>query len=436
MPNRVVTQALGEVEILNESPEIRTSQTLAEVEVNQYRAVTVSQVLLEIEVVVPEEEPTRGQRGGVAGMGMPRPYTAQLFRRTGDYTQGAPLALPPTLRFQVAELEWAAIGGCDLATIRVTGPEVSLWHLANALLSAVEIYDGHDALVWWGYVSELEISAGGFSFGVSLDSMANRVAVAYSYVTAGFATGSRATTDWAEDADSVAEYGIFERLESLSQADDLEAEAYRDTTLAQYRYPIPTISFGGESLGAALTCRGWYHLLKRRYYANEGSDYAIETTSQIEAIVEAVGGHLRGVDIVDPSGVFTSDYSDGDSNAWAQIEDFLETGTTNGRRLLIQVTPTRYLRVYEEPGPGLYDYNILSDGSVEDRFGRPLRPSQDVAGRWARLKDVIPASVDTSRMADPSRVFVERVTYVPEEREFRFEYRGEAPIDLERIRAG
>jgi len=378
----------------------------------------------------------RSQRGGIAGMGMPRPYTAQLYRRTGDYTQGAPLALPPTLHFQVSELEWSAIGGCDLATIRATGPEAALWHLANVLLSAVEIYDGHDALVWWGYVSELEITTGNFSFGVSLDSMANRIAVAYSYVTAGFATGSRATTDWAQDTDSVAEYGILERLESMSQADDLEAEARRDALLEQYRYPIPKISFGGESLGASLTCRGWYHLLKRRYYSNEGSDYAIETTSQIEAIVEAVGDHFRGVDIIDPSGVFTSDYSDGDSNAWAQIEDLLRVGTTNSRRLLVQVTPTRYLRIYEEPSPGLNDYNILSDGRVEDRFGRALRPSQDVVGHWARLKDVVPASVDTSRMADPSRIFIERATYMPEELELRFESRGIDLLSIGRIRVG
>lgn len=48
-PARVVSQVVGEIEALSESPKLRVSQAVGEVDVNQYRALIVSGVLLEVE---------------------------------------------------------------------------------------------------------------------------------------------------------------------------------------------------------------------------------------------------------------------------------------------------------------------------------------------------------------------------------------------------
>lgn len=335
-------------------------------------------------------------------------YSVSLFTRAMPDPQ--PLKLPP-LSLEAERMSWAAIGGPDLATVSVTGGELALWSLANTLRCPVEIRDATGDQVWWGYVADVGITAGDLEFGVSLDTMANTVAVAYAYVPVGEATvGTRETTLWDEDVESVAEYGTFERLEPMSTAETLEAENRLASILAAYHYPVPTIGFGGSGLSATLRCRGWLHSLKRRYYENTATAET-ETTEQISDIVAGVGEFLRGVLIETDSGVFSNEYRDGDTNAWAEVMDLLETGTDDNRRLLAYVRPDRYLRIYEEPAPGAADYAITASGLMFDRFGARLRPGPWCVGTWARLRDAIPASATMTYLADPTRVFLERAEY-------------------------
>jgi len=424
---RRVSQVVVETEVLNETPVVRVSQALVEAEINQHRDVLISQVVVEVEIEAPTAPAT--PEAGVAGLGTPRPYTAQLYRRNPAGPMAAVLPLPSPLRLRVTEIAYTAMGGCELATIEAAGPEAALWQLANCLLSGVEIFDGHDARVWWGYVDELVVNAGGVTFGVSAAELANRVAVAYAYTPVGSSTSTRETTEWAEDAESIAEYGTFERLESLDQAETIEAETRRDTVLAQYYLPIPTIDTGSEDLGATLTCRGWYRLLEHRLYENAGTA-EVETTAQIEDVVGTAGEQLEGAEILDESGVDTNEYRDGDGNAWEQVTSLLETGTSDGLRLLCRVTPGRALQVYAEPMASVADYMLTAEGWLLDRYSRPVRPSPDVVGRWARLRDVVPASVDMTMLADPSLVFIESATYDVEAMRYRFEQRGRSVWDI------
>jgi len=45
-------------------------------------------------------------------------------------------------------------------------------------------------------------------------------------------------------------------------------------------------------------------------------------------------------------------------------------------------------------------------------------------GVWARLKDVIPGSVDTSKLADPTLMFVDEAEYEPATDSLKFTPRG------------
>lgn len=341
----------------------------------------------------------------------------------------------PRVTWQVRNHSWAAIGGPKAATIEASGDAGALWELIEMLRCPVEVRNPVGDAVWWGYVAEAEVTVGAITVSASLDSMANRLAVAYAYTTADNTIGTRATTAWAEDAQSIAEYGTFERLESSHTDDTTTAAALRDAMLQAYRFPIPTVrvSPGSTERKATLQCRGWWETLARRMYDNAGVD-SVETTTQIEDILTQAGEFVERVDIEDASGVSSLEYRDGDTSAQAEIEKLLERGSSSGLRMLATITRERVLRVYEEPEPGQMDLLLHADGRLLDRFGVPLGYAECPAGRWARLADVIPATVATSLLADPNLLFIEEAEWDEDKgRLGRIEPRGRSVFDVSRL---
>jgi hypothetical protein len=410
--------------------------------------------------------------------------------------------------------------------------------------------------------------------------MFNRIAVAYSYVAPGSNTvGTRATTPWVQNDDSVSTYGQKEIRGSLDGATSAQAAAARDALLAQSRYPIPDIRPRGDSneLTATLECAGWWDTNSWRYLTRSAglesytdgsgvnqaigaaaanarvaqsfvlgssepwSAYSVkinlrtegtpadnvivevcannagvpgsvlatatiagsavnstsdwiefvldaleplalattywivvrrsggvdaanhyvlqvaeaagyaggvlrlyngatwgartpdadawfkvcgmqETTEQIRYVL-AINPFLTAVRIETGSGVYSSQYADGDGLLCERVEALLKSGTTNGRRLLATVTRERTVRVYEEPASGVNDYLLTAQGDLQDSWELPQAKEKCTVGVWAKLKDVIPATVDTSKLADPSRMFIESaefnaesLAYVPEPR--------------------
>lgn len=341
----------------------------------------------------------------------------------------------PRVWWQVERHSWAAIGGPKDATITAFGDAPALWELVQMLRCPVEVRNHRGDPVWWGYVAEVEVSVGAITVAASLDTMANRLAVAYAYTTPDNTIGTRATTAWVEDAQSVAEYGTFERLEASHTDDTTTAAALRDALLEAYKLPIPTVTVAAEAAEqrATLHCRGWWDTFARRMYDNVGVT-AVETTTQIEDIVTAVGEFVTAIDIQDASGVSSLEYRDGDTSAQAEIEKLLERGSASGRRMLAMVTQERVLRVYLEPEPGQYDLHLHADGRLLDRFGVALGYGECPAARWARLTDVIPATVATSLLADPNLLFIEEAEWDEVQgRLGRIEPRGPSVFDVSRL---
>ncbi len=184
----------------------------------------------------------------------------------------------PEINYQVTSMRWDAVGGCAEASITCYGPEQDLWEMIELLRCPVEIRNETGRAAWWGYVNEVQVRVGAIEIGVTLDSMKNKVAVAYSYIQPGTQTvGQRKTTSWSTDSDSVTEYGTKEFLSSQSGLSTAAAEAMRAAILAAQRYPQGTINpFGTprgrarysgseDSQSATLTCKGWWNTLGWRY---------------------------------------------------------------------------------------------------------------------------------------------------------------------------
>lgn len=345
----------------------------------------------------------------------------------------------------------AAIGGPKQATISATiqaeESDIGLWGLVERLRCPVEIWSDKGDCVWWGYIAEISLELGAIKIGVSIDSFSNRIAVAYSAVRS-FAviplvsqgTGTRGTTAWAEDADSILEYGYKELLMTTSGSTAGHAAFARDMLLAQKRFPLPVISWEkGENQSerkAILTCRGWFETLGWRYYSKTEITEEVDTAGQVAAIATAAGQFIVSVDQDVVSGIATSQYRDGDASALYEATELLKMGTANNRRMLARVDSARRLRIYEEPTSS-DPYFLLRDGSLNNPFDVPLRKDICPVACWARVRDVIPQTVDVSKLSDPTLVFIEENEYDVAADSLQPLPRGiESAWDLARMRDG
>lgn len=321
----------------------------------------------------------------------------------------------PDVRLEVNRYSWSAVGGSDQASATAYGEAFALWELLNWLRAPVTIVDDEGTPCWWGYLHAIEVRVGAIQVGVSLDSMANNVAVVYSYVPAGTATvGTRATTSWAQDAQSVTVYGTKELKASIDGAEATDAAQARDTILATMRYPIPTLApaYGRGGLSATLSLRGWWHTLDWTYYENTGTT-STATTTQIADIVTAEGQFLEGTDIVDASGISSSEYRDGDGTALEEIAILLSKGTTNDLRLLAEVTRERYLRVTEEPEKSFSNIELYLDNAgvlFVPLSAAPITGAFSPVGKWCQLRDW-PSQINMGLLADPTVFFIEAAEF-------------------------
>lgn len=134
------------------------------------------------------------------------------------------------------------------------------------------------------------------------------------------------------------------------------------------------------------------------------------STSEIFTnVITASGQFVTAVDILTAATLSMPQESNTDMSAQAVIRYILTSQTT--ARLLASVTRERRLVVSDEPVAASADYQLDSNGNVLDPYGNRVEPHRVVAGVWMRLRDVIPASADVSKLASADRFFAERVEY-------------------------
>ena len=183
------------------------------------------------------------------------------------------LAVQPDINIKVNRYSKSVFGGSKQATIQISGDPDKLFEMVNHMRDPVEIVNDHGDIVWWGYVSSLVINTKEITFNVDLETMSNNVAVAYTY------QNIRYTTQWSDDADSVAEYGTKELLLSRSDVTEADALQFRDVSLANAKNPIPAITFSdGEEGTGTIICKGWIYTLEWQYYSNLSGREGYEET--------------------------------------------------------------------------------------------------------------------------------------------------------------
>lgn len=320
-------------------------------------------------------------------------------------------ALAVDVALAVDWLRWEAIGGPASGEIALRGSDDGLVGALDWLRRPVTVFsDGQP--VWWGYAAEVSVHAFGYSMGLTLEGMANRVRVRYTDTA-----GTPAVTAWADETISQAAYGIIEYEEQMSQEEgnSTEAEQRRDRILSQRAWPLPLPMRGQDAPGTGrLTLRGWWTTLAWQYWT-QASTGGVENTTQIASIVSAEAPLLTGTDVVNTSGVSGEQERDGTQTALENIVELLTTGTTNDRRLLATVTPERLLRVYEEPASSVVAYNWHRDGRMTSGNAlTPLLAGFGPVGAWCKLADLPARVADLAFARAISPFFLEAVEWSAE----------------------
>jgi hypothetical protein len=178
-----------------------------------------------------------------------------------------PLYFPGVI-FEVRRLEWEIEGGCSRAVVAGKGKAEDLQRLVQLLRCAAVVSTDQGGPTWWGFVLSVRVTPSGVRSGgglvVSLDGMANRVAVRYrdERPQEGNFGGWQYQTAWLEDAAGVAEYGKKEKIFSIGEAQTSEASAFAAAELARLKRPVyePSMVMGSAQ-EVVLELRGWWSTL-------------------------------------------------------------------------------------------------------------------------------------------------------------------------------
>lgn len=204
--------------------------------------------------------------------------------------------VPSDLRLVVRRYRATARWSSESAQIDVVGPESALWTVLRWLRRPVQLLNEAGAVVWNGFVFEAEVSSGALRVATSLGDMANRITAAYTQPTP---TGyERRTTPAVDDTDSQYRYGIKEKMLSIGEATDEQAQAQAQAALAALAQPplLPTFGGGGGGgLAATLYCVGWSEMLRWRRYARSGARVALDGAA---GIAQPIGWQLVSADVM------------------------------------------------------------------------------------------------------------------------------------------
>lgn len=209
---------------------------------------------------------------------------------------GGEVMLPHGLTVTPIRYTKSIYGGCEQATIEVSGDVTVLWSMLSWLGRRVMIYDRFQNLMWWGLIEEATISRGGLQDGLSIRDMYNRIQIAYTYEEFGDMQSGR--TAWGQNDESISKLGFVKELLETHETDATPqvAEAKRQTLLNLLGLPLATSGEGGGKGAAAMTlhCIGDFRTLAWRYY---GQPLGIEENDAAQPADQTLGQGMTVVDI-------------------------------------------------------------------------------------------------------------------------------------------
>ncbi len=319
-----------------------------------------------------------------------------------------------------------ALGGFGNASIQVTASLNTLYDwFADGIGRDILVVDGDGLVVYNGFANKITINTGGLAVTRGpLSSLANRVSCMYVPILDETVDppvlGDRTENEIAEDATSQAKYGIVEKVLSIGNALDEDADSVRDLYLDEHREPEVSqqISFGGGELSLTIECAGYYEMFDLFVYNNTATPMSVELTTKILAILtaeQAVNAIFStNTSHIGWNAVLTSSYEAENRTAGAILKAMLAHGGGSDERWILGVYEDRVVHYDAMPTTIEYQLRIHGRSQVVRRLDNTtVHPWAVMPGKWLFMPDLLPgyAKDPTDLKADPRAMFIESVTY-------------------------
>ena len=339
-------------------------------------------------------------------------------------TQGEQFLFDISDQLSSLSFETAALGGYWSGSIKVADRQGRLeeWY-ERGLQRRIVITGPEGQVVWEGFVNRITLNLGGLTktVGPVLD-IYNRVRLVYSFIATGLANpelGIRASTDWADDLDSQARWGILSRVLSSGGATPEDADSLRDDYLRENAKPETdeNQNIGGNLSEPTMDIEllGYVHNLQS-YIFNSTATGATTATEQLQAILDAEPNdfitHAWG--FLTTNDLAVSAYDNDDRIAWNAIKEIVAKGDALDNRYLFGVYADR-TPVYGPVVDQIDYFQALSDPAqmITTRSGQRVAPWDIKPGRWLFTSDFMVGRVPetTQLREDPRAEFIESVTF-------------------------
>lgn len=317
----------------------------------------------------------------------------------------------------------STFGGYDKAEISFSAQayELNDW-IANGVARHVECYGPGLEKIWEGFVNEVVIAYGTIRITRGpLSTVCNRCSAVYEPVDASTdppTLGDTLPTFAADDADSQARYGVIEKIISVGQQTQTDAEQYRDMYLKEHKWPETgkELNLGSSELSITLRCLGYYQYLDFYAYTNLAVTGYVTVTERIVAILGDDPNSIFSTNEaqITDNGILVPAYEGDLPTALTAIKELVALGDINDTRYSFGLYDDRriaYLPVNETEYA--YYYSLFDNRQIiQTPGGSEVSPWDVRAGVWMQAQDSLIGQSDiTTIQDDPRSIFIESITF-------------------------
>lgn len=317
-----------------------------------------------------------------------------------DYT---PRIAKPNVVYTVERLTQHTLGGPRRADISVRGRGADLWEFMEYIGAPVTIYDDAGRLAWWGYVHEARASKNAAR--LYCRGWWERVNWRY-YLNSGtntVETTAQISAIITNMAPFIAAVDVLE-LSGISTLETRDGKRRGDEEIEE-------LLNAGNTSGRRMLARVDENrrlLVYDEPQSTPEGDYWLTGDVEMGASLDTMTNKVYATWTAPGQSEShnTATYSDTESQAaYGQKSEQLTLSAADETLAIAACTATLARRRYPIP------VITVLDGAISNYSGVPMPDYMARPGRWIRLKDVIPASVDTTRLADISKLFIEEVEW-------------------------
>jgi hypothetical protein len=317
-------------------------------------------------------------------------------------------------------------GGFKTATVSLKEPNelIDDW-IANGIGRHIICHGPGGGTIWEGFVDNVSVNYGGISVERGrLTDLCNRVSATYTPIIDDTVdppiTGTTTETVIAEDSESQAKYGIWEKIISAGTVLDADAEYVRDAFLQEYKelevsHQI-SMGGGGGDITVSLDCKGYIEWLGNYAYNDITVPLSVEASTKVTSVLASDPNDIISPDMgeIDYNGILVPSYEDKNRMGSEIINEIVTYGDINDNRWMFGIYEDRIAHYKAIPSTVEYLHYMGAEAQqiLNVAYGE-VKPWNVRPGKICVIPDTVIGrfTMYTGIRLDPRVMFLEQITF-------------------------